>query len=232
MLANGDDAVTKSALDGLPVTTFGKGEGCDYRAVDITVENGRPSFTIVCPDGERYSVSLSAAGEHNVYNALASFASLDMCGGDRAIAAKAFSDFLGAKRRMEFKKQVCGADVYEDYAHHPTEISATIRAARMQSGGRIICVFQPHTYSRTAELFDGFVSSLSEADKVYLLPIYSARETDTLGMSSELLAEKIEGACAVDGFEELAEILKGELKAGDTLLITGAGDVIKLTALL
>ena len=232
VLANGDDAVTKSALDGLSVTTFGKGEGCDYRAVDITVEGGRPSFTIVCPDGEKYSVYLSAAGEHNVYNALASFASLDMCGGDRAIAAKAFSDFLGAKRRMEFKKQVCGADVYEDYAHHPTEISATIRAARMQSGGRIICVFQPHTYSRTAELFDGFVSSLSEADKVYLLPIYSARETDTLGMSSELLAEKIEGAYAARGFEELADILKAELKAGDTLLVTGAGDVIKLTALL
>ena len=122
--------------------------------------------------------------------------------------------------------------MFEDYAHHPTEITATIRAARMAQGGRIICVFQPHTYSRTAELFDEFAASLSLADKTYLLPIYSARETDTLGMSSELLASKISGAYAAGGFEELADILKDELKEGDTLLITGAGDVIALTNLL
>jgi len=96
----------------------------------------------------------------------------------------------------------------------------------------VVCVFQPHTYSRTAELLEDFAASLAAADKVYLLPIYSARETDTLGMSSELLASKIPGAYAAKSFEELAEILRGELREGDTLLVTGAGDVIKLTALL
>jgi UDP-N-acetylmuramate--alanine ligase len=172
------------------------------------------------------------AGEHNVYNALAAFAALDICGGNREKAAAAFATFMGAKRRMEFKKEVSGAKIFEDYAHHPTEITATIRAAKTAQGGRVICVFQPHTYSRTAELLEDFAASLSAADKVYLLPIYSARETDTLGMSSELLASKISGAYAAKSFEELAEILRGELTAGDTLLVTGAGDVIKLTPLL
>lgn len=229
VLSNGDDESTNIALAGIEKLTFGLGESNDYRAVDITVEGGKPRFTAICPDGEKYEIVLPVAGEHNVYNALASFAALDICGGDRAAAAKAFLTFMGAKRRMEFKKEVRGAKVFEDYAHHPTEITATIRAARMAQGGRIICVFQPHTYSRTAELFDEFAASLSLADKTYLLPIYSARETDTLGMSSELLASKISGAYAAGGFEELADILKDELKEGDTLLITGAGDVIALT---
>ncbi len=232
VLSNGDDASAETALAGIERLTFGLGKNNDYRAENIRIENGKPSFTAVCPDGERFEIALPVAGEHNVYNALASFASLDICGGDREKAAAAFATFKGAKRRMEFKKEVCGAKVFEDYAHHPTEINATIRAARMAEGGRVICVFQPHTYSRTAELFDEFAESLSLADKTYLLPIYSARETDTLGMSSELLASKIPGAYAADSFEELAEILKRELKAGDTLLITGAGDVINLTGLL
>ncbi|MBQ2733111.1 MAG: UDP-N-acetylmuramate--L-alanine ligase [Clostridia bacterium] len=232
VLSNGDDKSTETALDGIEHITFGIGEANDYRAVAIRIENGKPSFTAICPDGERFDISLPVAGEHNVYNALASFAALDICGGSREKAAAAFATFKGAKRRMEFKKEVCGAKVFEDYAHHPTEISATVRAARMAEGGRVICVFQPHTYSRTAELFDEFAESLSLADKTYLLPIYSARETDTLGMSSELLASKIDGAYAAKSFEELACILKKELKEGDTLLITGAGDVIALTALL
>ncbi|MBQ1933547.1 MAG: UDP-N-acetylmuramate--L-alanine ligase [Clostridia bacterium] len=232
VLANGDDNSTASALAGIEHLTFGIGEDNDYRAENIRVENGKPSFVAVCPDNARYEITLPVAGEHNVYNALAAFASLDICGGSREKAAAAFATFKGAKRRMEFKKEVCGAKVFEDYAHHPTEITATIRAARMAQGGRVICVFQPHTYSRTAELFEEFAESLSGADKTYLLPIYSARETDTLGMSSELLASKIDGAYAAESFEELAEVLKKELKEGDTLLITGAGDVIALTNLL
>ncbi|MBE6640028.1 MAG: UDP-N-acetylmuramate--L-alanine ligase [Ruminococcaceae bacterium] len=232
VLANGDDENTRIALEGIEHITFGIGENNDYRAVDIKIENGNPRFTVICPDGEKYAVSLPVAGEHNVYNALASFAALDICGGNREKAAKAFDSFMGAKRRMEFKKEVRGAKIFEDYAHHPTEIRATIRAARMAQGGRVICVFQPHTYSRTAELLEDFATALGEADKTYLLPIYSARETDTLGVSSELLASKIDGAVAAESFEALAKILNAELKEGDTLLITGAGDVIALTDLI
>ncbi len=232
VLANGDDASTQLALEGVEHVKFGLGEGNDYRAVEVISDCGKPVFTLICPDGERYRIALPVAGEHNVYNALAAFAALDICGGNREKAAAAFSSFMGAKRRMEFKKEVGGAKIFEDYAHHPTEITATIRAAKTAQGGRVVCVFQPHTYSRTAELLEDFAASLAAADKVYLLPIYSARETDTLGMSSELLASKIPGAYAAKGFEELAEILRGELREGDTLLVTGAGDVIKLTALL
>lgn len=232
-MRNGDDASSDAALAGMSCVTFGLSDGCDYRAQELTVSEGRPRFTLVCPDGARYAVSLPVPGEHNVYNALAAFAALDLCGGDREKGAAAFSSFLGAKRRMEFRREVNGARVFEDYAHHPTELRATIRAARSTfPGSRVLCVFQPHTYSRTAELLPDFASALSGADSVFLLPIYSARETDTLGMSSELLASRIPGAVAFPSFEVARDALRDCLKPGDVLLITGAGDVNRLTDLL
>lgn len=233
VLCNGDDDSSAAALEGLSCVTFGLSSDCHYRAEQIRVSDGRPSFCLICPDGARFPVSLPVPGEHNVYNALAAFAALDLCGGDREKGTAAFSSFLGAKRRMEFKREVGGARIFEDYAHHPTELRATIRAAREAfPDSRVLCVFQPHTYSRTAELLSDFASALSGADAVFLLPIYSARETDTLGMSSELLASLIPGAVAYPSFEEARNGIRTFLRSGDVLLITGAGDVNRLTEML
>ncbi|MBQ7171403.1 MAG: UDP-N-acetylmuramate--L-alanine ligase [Clostridia bacterium] len=232
VLANADDPSVREALAGLPCRTFGLAETANWRARKITLQNGRPSFEIVAPDGAVFAASLSVPGEHNVYNALAAFASCELCGADRAKAAAALSGFTGAKRRMEFKKTVNGASVFEDYAHHPTEIAATLRAVKATGSRRVVCAFQPHTYSRTAELFDEFAIALAGADEVCLLPIYAARETDDLGVSSEKLAKAIPGAVAYPSFEELAQHLSATLSPGETLLVMGAGDVIRLTDLL
>ncbi len=232
VLVNADDPSAQKALEGLPCRTFGIREKADWRARAVTLRDGRPAFEIVSPDKTVCHASLSVPGEHNVYNALAAFASCELCGGDREKAAAALSGFEGAKRRMEFKKTVNGADVIEDYAHHPTEITATLRAVKEAGYRRVICAFQPHTYSRTAELFSDFAAALAGADETCLLPIYAARETDTLGVSSEKLAEAIPGARAYPSFEALASHLSAVLTAGDALLVMGAGDVIRLTDLL
>ena len=127
-------------------------------------------------------------------------------------------------------------EVYDDYGHHPTEIRATLSAFRGLCGGRLVCVFQSHTYSRTAKLFDGFADALCAADRVIVADIYAARETDTMGVSGEKLAAEIEknGGSAVYGgsFENIAELLKHELREDDTLVVMGAGDIYKLFPLL
>jgi UDP-N-acetylmuramate--alanine ligase len=128
---------------------------------------------------------------------------------------------------MEYKGKQNGARVYDDYAHHPTEIRATLAGARgmLEAGGRLFCVFQSHTYSRTAALLDEFSGALSLADKVAICDIYAARETNIYGITPEIFAAKIEGAVATHGFVEPALMLKEELRAGDVAIIMGAGDV-------
>jgi UDP-N-acetylmuramate--alanine ligase len=135
------------------------------------------------------------------------------------------ASFTGAGRRFEKKGTYHGADVYDDYAHHPDELRALLTMARTLDYKRVVCAFQPHTYTRTAALFDRFVEVLKLADLAVLTPIYAARETDSLGVSSEKLAQEIPGAVYRPGLEEAAAFLADIAQPGDLILTVGAGDI-------
>ena len=206
-------------------------ENADLRAVNIESSGERYSFDAVCGRELVCRIRLSVTGRHNVYNALAALAVCRLCGlGQDAIEDGLFA-FSGAARRMERRGCVNGAPVFDDYGHHPTEVETTLKGARgtRGEGGRLFCLFQPHTYSRTHALLEDFAHALSVADRVLVADIYAARETDTLGVSAQLLAEKVgQGAVACHSFSEAAEMLKRELKKGDSAVIMGAGDIYKV----
>lgn len=221
---------------GKKVTFSTKDPSADYSAANITFKNGRASFDILRRGEHEATLALSVPGAHNVYNALAAFAAARECGLDPERVARGLAAFSGAHRRMEYKGTFCGAEVYDDYGHHPTEIRATLRTMREVGSGRLVCVFQSHTYSRTAKLFGDFADALCLADRAVIADIYAARETDTMGVSGEKLAAEIVkcGGNAVYGgsFERIAAMLADELREGDTLVVMGAGDIYRLYPLL
>ncbi len=181
-------------------------------------------------EGEKFvHISLPSFGEHSVYNALAAIAASLVCGISQDTIVKALAEFKGAGRRMEYKGELSGAAVYDDYGHHPTEVGATLKGAKKACKGRLICVFQPHTYSRTAALACQFTNAFKEADKVILTDIYAAREENIYGISSEMLAETI-GEKAIYGkdFDSIAEIIKNTVQKDDMIIVMGAGDIFKL----
>lgn len=141
-------------------------------------------------------------------------------------------DFHGTWRRFEYKgKTTRGADVYDDYAHHPTAIRETLRALRERSGGKVYVAFHPHLYSRTRDLLDGFARAFTDADEVLIAPIYAAREIDDGTISSEILAERIRvegGKARALSFDEIQKVLLDEPKSGDIIMTMGAGDIYKV----
>lgn len=199
-----------------------------YIAKNVIFNCGFASFDVY-KDGSFYlSLKLSAPGEHNISNALAAIAVSDLCGLSKEDIVKGIVSFAGVGRRFEYKGSFCGADVYDDYAHHPDEIKVTLSAAKGIANGRVVCVFQPHNYSRLRDLFDEFTKSFDDADLLILCPLYAAREACGNEVSSELLAKKINGALYIETFDEVKKYLADNLNAGDLLLIMGAGDIAKL----
>lgn len=231
---NADDRETVRSLReyGGERITFGiDSEDAIYRATDITEERGCYSFDLLRRGASFARITLSVTGYHHIYNALATAAVCDLCGLSGQEIARGLAAFVGAGRRMERKGSLRGAPVYDDYGHHPTEIRTTLRGAKglTMEGGRLFCVYQPHTYSRTQALFDGFVDALRGADRVILTDIYAARETDTMGVSSALLARTVgERAVSCDSFSEAARVLCREVTERDVVVIMGAGDVYKI----
>ena len=228
VIANGDDENVLSSLLGAEnVIYFGiKNKKAELIAENINEKNGRYSFDLIYKGEFVCRIKLSVGGYHNVYNALATAGVALVCGLSAEDITSGIAAFTGAARRMELKGNVCGARVFDDYGHHPTEISTTLDGAkRMLDGGRLFCVFQSHTYSRTKALFDDFAKALSIADKVIVADIYAARETDTLGVTPELLAERIDGGVACHGFKNIADMLNSELREGDIAIVMGAGDI-------
>lgn len=229
-VANIDSKNVKDALTDYNGNTvwFGLSDKADFRAVNIAQTQGCYSFDIVAYGEPMCFVKLSVGGYHNIYNALACAAALSVSGiaaDDIKIGLEAF---CGAERRMEYKGMLNGARVYDDYGHHPTEVRATLAGARdMTEGqGRLFCIFQSHTYSRTVALLGDFASALDIADRVVITDIYAAREVDTMGITPELFAECIgEKASACHGFHKAAEVLRKELMPGDIAIVMGAGDV-------
>ncbi len=212
--------------DGKKISFSMKDKNADFYAGEVEYINGNPSYNLYFKGINQGRITLSTYGAHNVMNSLATAAVAYESSIPFDALREGLKAFSGAKRRMEKKGTLNSVEYYEDYAHHPTEIEATISSARTICKNEIWCVFQSHTYSRTAELYDGFVSALSLSDRVIVLDIYSARETDTLGVSGEKLARDI-GSKAIyaDSFESAAKYLTANTKEGDLSLIMGAGDV-------
>ncbi len=234
-VVNGDDDNVRLAMAGYAGTlvTFGLSADCDYTACNIEYIAGMASFDVYFRGSFAAHISLSVPGKHNVYNALAAFASAMICGLDPETVAEGLSHYLGAGRRMEYKGKWQEVDVYDDYAHHPTEIAVTLQGFRDMGFGRLFCIYQPHTYSRTAALWDDFVSALGTADRVLMVDIYAARETDTLGVSSSLLAQAIgEKADYCASFDDAIAILGAETRPGDAIIVMGAGTVYRIFPLL
>ena len=226
IIANRDDENTMRTLAGeeRPVTTFGLAEG-DVHAAGLTWEKGLPAFDVIYR-GEVYAhVSLSVPGLHNVKNALAAAASAIALGVPGEAVSKGLAQFRGAGRRFEHKGTYNGAQVYDDYAHHPGELKALLDTARTLGYDRVICAFQPHTYTRTAALFDDFVEVLQKPDVTLLAEIFAARETNDIGISSRDLAEKIPGARYCATLPQVTSALRELARPGDLILTVGAGDI-------
>ena len=205
----------------------------DYRPADLTFDDhNRASFTACRPGKPDLRISLQVAGIHNVGNALAALAVADLLNIEDTVAAAALHDFVGTDRRFEHKGVIGGVTVIDDYAHHPTEIRATLTAAAAAQHKEIWVVFQPHTYTRTKRFLKEFADALSLADHVVLADIYAARETDNLGISSAVLHQEI-SALGTDchyfpSFDEIENFLLENCTKDDMLITMGAGDVYKI----
>ena len=225
IVANADDAGAMDALKGLPLFTFGCCEGADCQARNLTWQHGRPDFDVVA-GGEVYThLSLRVAGLHNVYNALAAASAAYVLGIPGKAVRQGLEGFFGAGRRFELKGQYNGARIYDDYAHHPAELHALLDMAKSLGYDRVICAFQPHTYTRTKALFEDFVQELQIADVVVLTDIYAAREQNTIGISSRDLADRIPNAYYCPSLRDAAEKLREIARAGDLIITVGAGDI-------
>lgn len=225
---NGDDKLALTAADGInaEIVRFGLSENCDYRAENI--RKGRFGFIFdVLKDGEVLTtLEMHVPGRHNILNGLAAFAVCERMGVEPAGIAEAVTSFTGAGRRFEFLGNY-GFTLADDYAHHPTEIKATLTAAKELDYKRVTVVFQPFTFSRTALLKDEFIEALSIADKVILTPIMGSREVNTYGISSEQLAAGLRDAVIIDGFENIAEHIIKTAQDGDIVITMGGGDIYK-----
>ena len=215
------------------VLTFGMDSSADYYPSDISYDSqGHPSFTLHSPGGVVRSFSLQVPGEHNILNAEAAILLADLLSVDSEVTARALHGFSGTDRRFEYKGTVNGVTVVDDYAHHPTEITATLRAAANYPHKTLWCVFQPHTYTRTKAFLKDFAKALSLADRVVLADVYAARETDTLGISSRDLQQEIRAlgkeCFYFPSFEEIENFLLENCIKGDLLITMGAGDVLKI----
>ena len=213
--------------------TFGIDKPADYMAKNVEPYAHGTSFDLYCKGLFLCRVTLPVSGKHNVYNALAAAASAVLCGVSPKTIAHALRSFRGAGRRMERKGSLGGAVVYDDYGHHPVEIKATLSAAASMGYQRILCAYQPHTYSRTAGLWQEFTEAFALADRVFLADIYAAREQNIYGVSSEMLAKNIgEKASYCNSFASLANTIKREAREGDLVIVMGAGDIFKVFDLL
>ena len=224
VLSNGDDPHTVEAMEGVEHITFGVNEG--NRITAANVSSDWRHFDVIC-DGVKYChLDMGVLGKHNALNALAAAGAAWMMGIPGEAVAEGLASFHGAGRRMEFKGVFNGAEVYDDYAHHPDEVKATISAVRAMNK-RIVLAFQPHTYTRTHALFNEFVEELAKADVLVLAEIYAARERNTIGISSADLAAKIPGCTYCETLPEVTEFLRQTVREGDVVLTMGAGDIFR-----
>ena len=230
VVVNHDDENTMDAVRDLDrnIVTFGLTAKADVYAKNVIRIGSLTKFDIMYKGKLLDTVAIHVPGVHNLKNALAA-AAASICLGIKPTAIKyGLAGFSGAGRRFEFKGKFNGADVYDDYAHHPGELKALLDAVESLGYKRTIVIFQPHTYTRTMALFYDFVRQLKRPDIVYLAEIFAAREKNLLGISSADLAEKIDGARFFKTFEEIENDLRRTAQPGDLILTVGAGNVYKI----
>lgn len=219
------------------VIGFGQSEQAEFHAEDVRFDqNGLPGFVPVVRGCSLGRVQLGVPGMHNVLNALAALAVAEEFGIPRDKALAALAKFTGTKRRFERKGSFDGAIIVDDYAHHPTEVRATLSAARNVPHNRIWCVFQPHTYSRTKSLLDDFAQALSLADRILVADIYAAREADEGSIHARDLVGRIgeygHDALYMPSFGDIVEHLAQNTQPGDLILTMGAGDISRIGEML
>lgn len=236
LIINGDiDKVSELTKDlECRVVTFGT-ENCSfgYYAKDISYDNlARATFTLCYGNEELFTATLNVPGEHNVINAAAAAVAALLCGVAADDVKRGLEAYKGVDRRFQYKGEIGGLMIVDDYAHHPDEIIATLTAAKKTGASKVWCVFQPHTYTRTKAFLEEFAEALCLADEVILAKIYPARETDTLGVSSANLASEIEkrGKKAVyfESFDDIENFILQNCVHGEMLITMGAGDIVKL----
>ncbi len=222
--ANGDDPHTVEAMKGIKHVSFGLGEQNRVRAENISQDWRHFDVAV---DGKYYChVDMGVMGRHNALNTLGAAAASWMLGIEGEAVTQGIASFHGAGRRMELKGTFNGARIYDDYAHHPDELRATLDTARTM-GGRLVVAFQPHTYSRTQALFQDFVRELCKPDVLVLAEIYAARERNTSGISSQDLAAEIPGAVYCETLPEVTDYLRSHIQPGDLVITIGAGDIFR-----
>ena len=230
IISNADDPGAREAVKGLshPVFTFGIADpDADCTAHNVAFHDGCPTFDVVIR-GETYAhVELHIAGRHNILNSLAAASAAYVLGIPGSSVEEGLATFHGAGRRFERKGTFHGADVFDDYAHHPAELHALLTTAQSMGYERVICAFQPHTYTRTKALFDDFVRELQLPDVTILAEIYAAREKNDIGISSQDLAAKIPGAVYCSTLDQVADQLAELARPGDLILTVGAGDIFR-----
>ena len=235
-----EDVMMAARASGAKLVTFGsEGSGADYTSANICFDHGKAEFDIMYNGEFLCHAKMNVPGRHLVIDALTVAAAAHNDGISGEAIGRGLSAYGGIGRRMELKGQtVNGADIYDDYAHHPTEIKTTLKTACELGYEKTLCVFQPHTFSRTAELIDDFATVLAECDvhEVILAPIYAAREVNVYGVSSEKLCDmiKLRGkSCQViDTFDKIADYLNANLTSKDAVFVVGAGDINKVSLIL
>ncbi len=215
------------------VITYGLSEECTTRAVDIEADEQRVSYTLMHKNDNLGRITLHVPGEHNVRNSLAAASMALELGIGADIIRDALGEFLGVYRRFEVMGERDGVLIIDDYAHHPTEIRATLAAARAGWDRRLVAVFQPHTYTRTRDFFQSFAESFGDADVLVLTDVYPARETPIEGVSGALIADAARLAGHPDvryvpAIGDVRDALRDVLVPGDVVLTMGAGDIWKV----
>ena len=222
------------------VVTFGLNENCTYYAADVTFnENGMPAFDVYKEGKLLDRIQLSVPGEHNILNALAAFACCHSLGINTDVISSTLKKYTGTQRRFDIVGVTgTGVKIVDDYAHHPTEIKATLSACQNIPHNKLWCIFQPHTYTRTIALFDQFADAFEKADKLILSEIYAAREKNIYKISSVQLAEKIKethpdkDVMFMESFDAIADYVSENADPGDLVLTMGAGDIYKVGELI
>lgn len=208
--------------------TYGLDPASDWRITDLTRHDGGTRFELVGPSA-RVHVSLGRPGAHVAVNAAGALALLGAMGRDIAVAALGLASFRGVGRRWEHRGTVSGVTLIDDYAHHPTEVAATVGVARDLARGKLWAVFQPHLYSRTSRFHEEFGIALSGADEVVVTDVYGSREEPVPGVTGAMVAEAVSrhggSAHYVPHRRDLADFLAGQVAAGDLVLTMGAGDI-------
>ncbi len=235
LVINGEIPNLSEITEGLScnIKTYGFSDEFDYYPTDISYDAfGNASFHINRRNGNGFDISLKVPGKHNIGNAMAAAATADVFEVPDAEIAAGLSSFTGTGRRFEYRGTVDGLTIIDDYAHHPTEIAATLSAAKNYPHKTLWVVFQPHTFTRTKALMDEFANALLPADKLIIADIYAARETDNLGISSRTLKEKIESlgheCYYFPSFDEIEKFLLQNCTKDDMLITMGAGDIVNI----